>query len=77
MRVRYDEDADALYIRVHDGQYDESAENGQGVILDYDVDGNIIGIGILKAVAHFAPADLRTVNSEIGRPLAKPGNRGQ
>ena len=65
MRVRYDEEADALYIKLREGEYHESDEIRDGFILDYDVDGNIIGIEILDASTHLAPAELSIVNFEI------------
>ncbi|MCD6141728.1 DUF2283 domain-containing protein [Candidatus Bipolaricaulota bacterium] len=73
MRVRYDEETDALYIKLREGEYHESDEIRDGFILDYDVDGNIIAIEILNASAHLAPAELSTVNFEITRPLLKTG----
>lgn len=76
MRVRYDEEADALYIRLREAEYYESDEIQEGFILDYDADGKIIGIEILEASAHLPPAGLSTVNFEISRQLTKTGNRG-
>ena len=76
MRVRYDEEADALYIRLREAEYYESDEIQEGFILDYDADGKIIGIEILEASAHLPLADLSTVNFEISRLLTKTGNRG-
>ena len=76
MRVRYDEEADALYIRLREAEYYESDEIREGFILDYDTDGNIIGIEILEASAHLTPADLSTMNFEISRQLTKTGRRG-
>jgi len=77
MRVRYDEEADVLYIKFREGEYHESDEIKDGFILDYDVNGNIIGIEILDASAHLAPAELSTVNFEITRPLMKTGEKSQ
>ena len=76
MKVRYDEEADALYIRLRRGEYYESDEIKEGFILDYDADGNIVGIEILEASSNLAPADLSTVNFEISRQLTKTGNLG-
>ncbi|MCD5412139.1 MAG: DUF2283 domain-containing protein [Thermodesulfovibrionales bacterium] len=76
MKVRYDEEADALYIRLRKGEYYESDEIQEGFILDYDIDGNIISIEILEASIHLAPADLSTMNFEISRQLTKAGERG-
>ncbi|NIA09561.1 MAG: DUF2283 domain-containing protein [Nitrospiraceae bacterium] len=75
MRVRYDEEADALYIKLQEGGYHESEEIKDGFILDYDIDGNIIGIEILDASSHLAVADLSTVNFEITRPLVKAAEK--
>jgi uncharacterized protein YuzE len=77
MRVRYDEEADALYIKLQEGGYHESDEIKDGFILDYDIDGNIIGIEILDASTHLAVADLSTVNFEITRPLVKAAEKRQ
>ena len=76
MKVRYDEEADALYIQLRTGEYYESDEIKQGFILDYDADSNVIGIEILEASSNLTPADLSTVNFEISRQPAKTGNRG-
>ena len=75
MKVRYDEEADALYIRLRKGEYYESDEIKEGFILDYDGDGNIVGIEILEASSNLAPADLSTVNFEISRQLVKTGTK--
>jgi len=75
MRVRYDEEADALYIKLQEGGYHESDEIKDGFILDYDIDGNIVGIEILDASSHLAVADLSTVNFEITRPLVKAAEK--
>lgn len=75
MRVRYDEEADALYIKLREGEYHESDEIRDGFIIDYDVDGNIIGIEIIDASSHLAVADLSTVNFEITRSLMKTGEK--
>ena len=49
MKVKYDEEVDALVIRFSDAKIDESDENKPGIILDYDQEGNIVKIEILKA----------------------------
>ncbi len=73
MKVRYDEEADALYTRLRQGEYYESDEIKEGFILDYDANGNIIGIEILDASSNLSAADLSTVNFEISRQLVKSG----
>lgn len=49
MRFKYDKRADALSIRFNDEPYQESDEVSEGVILDYDSSGRIIGMEILDA----------------------------
>jgi len=47
MRAKYSEDVDALYITLKDTDIVESDEISDGVIIDYDDDGNIVGSEIL------------------------------
>ena len=75
MKVRYDEEADTLYIRLREGEYYESDEIKEEFILDYDADGNVVSIEILDASSNLSAADLSTVNFEISRQLTKTGNR--
>ncbi len=49
MKVKYDAEVDALVIRFSDAKIDESDEDKPGVILDYDRNGNVVKIEILKA----------------------------
>ncbi len=48
MEIRYDREADAVYIRIGGGKVAESEEVDDGVIVDYDEKGNVIGIEILE-----------------------------
>lgn len=49
MKVTYESDVDVLRILFRDAPIEESDENKPGVILDYDRDGNIVGLEILNA----------------------------
>jgi uncharacterized protein YuzE len=49
MKVTYDAEADVLRILLRDVPVEESDEDKPGVILDYDKDGNIVGIEVLNA----------------------------
>ncbi len=49
MKTRYDAQSDALYIRLAEGRINESEEVSPGVVLDFDVDGHLLGVEVLKA----------------------------
>ncbi|HDQ39426.1 MAG TPA: DUF2283 domain-containing protein [Desulfonatronum sp.] len=49
MKVTYDPDVDVLRILLNSAPIEESDEDKPGVILDYDKDGNVVGMEILDA----------------------------
>jgi uncharacterized protein YuzE len=49
MKVRYDAETDTLTLVLRSAAVHESDEGNPGVILDYDKDGNVVGIEILDA----------------------------
>ena len=49
MKVTYDTEVDVLRIIFSQSAIEESDEDKPGVILDYDKDGNIVGLEILDA----------------------------
>ena len=49
MKVTYDPEVDVLRILLTDAPVEESDEDKPGVILDYDKDGNVVGLEILEA----------------------------
>ncbi|KAB8319063.1 DUF2283 domain-containing protein [Tolypothrix campylonemoides VB511288] len=49
MQAKYDTEQDILRIRWSDAPIEESDEEQPGVILDYDQEGNVIGVEILNA----------------------------
>lgn len=49
MRVRLDKAADAIYLDLTGNEIDSSEEVSEGVILDYDKNGLLVGIEILDA----------------------------
>ena len=52
MRVTYDPKVDIMTIRLKDGHISESDELQEGIIADYDPEGQIVGLEILDASAH-------------------------
>ena len=49
MKLNYYVDTDSLYIDLSERPSVESREITEGVVLDYDVDGNLVGIDIDNA----------------------------
>ncbi len=49
MKVRYDPQVDVLRILFSSAPIEESDEDKPGLILDYDKDGNVVGLEILDA----------------------------
>jgi uncharacterized protein YuzE len=54
MKVTYDSEVDVLRILLSDAPIEESDEDKPGVILDYDKDGNVVGMEILEASKRIA-----------------------
>ena len=71
MRITYDEEVDAIYLRLKETLYYESDEVKEGLILDYDREGNLIGIEILDASEYLSPEELATLSFNIERVLTK------
>ena len=49
MKVKYDSEVDVLTVEFSNSPVAESDEDKPGVILDYDKEGNVVGIEILNA----------------------------
>jgi uncharacterized protein YuzE len=49
MKIQYDPEVDVLSILLSENPVEESDEDKPGVILDYDKDGYLVGVGILDA----------------------------
>ena len=47
MKIEYDRQADAMYIRLRAGTVVESEEIRPGVVFDYDLEGKVLGIEML------------------------------
>ncbi len=49
MKVTYDPEVDVLRILFRDAPIEESDEDKPGIILDYDKEGNVVGLEVLNA----------------------------
>jgi uncharacterized protein YuzE len=48
MIFEYDSEADAAYVKIADGEIADTREITDGIIIDYDAEGNILGVEILS-----------------------------
>ncbi len=63
MKATYDAKSDTLTLELKPGPVAESDEDKPGVILDYDADGNLVGIEVLDASHRVAEA--RTMQFQV------------
>ncbi|MDN3511252.1 MAG: DUF2283 domain-containing protein [Candidatus Jettenia sp. CY-1] len=62
MKIRYSHEADALYIGFKNTKIENTDELTEDIIVDYDKDGNIVGIEVLDASQH---VDIKNINVSI------------
>lgn len=65
MRVRFDQEADALYLRLDESAIAESEEVRPGVVLDLDERGEIVGIEILRVAKRLPRAELTHLEFDL------------
>lgn len=72
MKLNYYPDTDSLYIDLAERHSAESKEVSEGIVLDYDADGNLVGIDIDNAskklelktlVLNKLPADVQNLSA--------------
>jgi uncharacterized protein YuzE len=51
MKMKYYKDTDSLYIDLSENVSSESREVSEGIVLDYDASGNLVGIDIDNATS--------------------------
>ena len=64
MKLKIDEQSDALYLRINEAAIVESEEVQPGVILDFDAEGRVVGVELLHVKERAAGASLRTLTFE-------------
>lgn len=61
MKVRYDSEIDAMFIKFQEGEYEFSKEVGDGIVIDFSKDGKVLGIEILDASEKVSKNSLRNM----------------
>ena len=67
MKVIYDRDSDILTIILRDGLVEESDEDKEGIILDYDKEGNLISLEVLDASRRVSEPSTVTLEMVAGQ----------
>ncbi|MGC9523727.1 MAG: DUF2283 domain-containing protein [Anaerolineae bacterium] len=74
MKITLDPKADAVYIRLQEGEFVANREVAEGVILDIGENGVVLGIEILEASTRLAPGDFAQL--EVLMPVERAAGRG-
>jgi uncharacterized protein YuzE len=65
MRISYDKDADAMYIRLANGEFRRNREIHEGIILDVDDGGRLLGIEILDVSTRYPLEEIARLDIEM------------
>jgi len=64
MRLKVDKENDALYFRLDESPIVESEEVQPGVILDFNGEGKVVGVEILRLSLRVNPEQLKVLQYE-------------
>jgi uncharacterized protein YuzE len=64
MRIEYDKEVDALYVRLQEKYVARTIEIEEGLNLDLDENGKLIGLEVLDATERYSLADIFNVATE-------------
>ena len=64
MKIEYDNNVDALYIRLQEKYVKRTIEIEEGLNIDLDENGKLIGLEVLDATARYTLTDLFNISTE-------------
>ncbi len=64
MRIEYDREVDALYVRLQEKYVARTIEIEEGLNLDFDENGKLIGLEVLDATERYSLTDIFNVATE-------------
>ncbi len=64
MRIEYDKEVDALYIRLQEKKVTRTKELEDGLNIDLDETGKLIGFEILDATQRYSKAEIFNLSTE-------------
>jgi len=65
MKLKIDENADALYLRIDKSEIFESDEVSPGDVIDYNKEGHIVGIEVLRLSNRTNKINFKNLEFEI------------
>ncbi|MCP3961145.1 MAG: DUF2283 domain-containing protein [bacterium] len=65
MKVHFDEEADAVYLRLDESEIIESEEVQPGIVLDFNQDDQVVGVEILRVRERVPSANLKQIQFEV------------
>jgi uncharacterized protein YuzE len=64
MKIEYSKEADAIYVYFKEAFVAKSKEIEDGVVIDFDEKGQLIGIEVLDVSQRFSLSDIVNINIE-------------
>lgn len=64
MKIEYDNEIDALYIRLQEKYVDQTLEIAEGLNIDLDASGKMVGLEVLDATDRYSLADIFNISTE-------------
>jgi uncharacterized protein YuzE len=64
MRIEYDKEVDALYVRLQEKYVDRTVEIEEGLNIDLDENGRLIGLEVLDATERYTLADIFNISTQ-------------
>ena len=64
MKIEYDQEVDALYIRIQEKEVAHTRELEEGINLDLDKENRLIGLEIIGATERYELKDIFNISTE-------------
>ena len=64
MKIEYDKEVDALYIRIQEKKVSHTKEIDEGINLDIDEDGKVVGLEIIVVAERYKLEDIFNLSTE-------------
>ncbi len=64
MKIEYDKEVDALYLRLQEKYVARTLEIEEGLNLDLDEEGKLIGLEVLDATQRYSLSDIFNISTE-------------